>query len=214
MALGLLATAQAGGLDDVQHARVDLLRAQVTFASGSASDAPPLLLRVAQRLEPFDPGLARETYLDAWGAAMRAGGLSTAGDLFDVSRAVRAAPRPSDPPPASDLLLDGLCAARHGWARRRRIDAGACSVRFRSDAIRMEKGLQWSSLAATAAVVLWDVEGWNDVIQVQVELAHDAGALGPLPLALNAQAMALTLCGDLAAAASANAGSIARRLIG
>jgi len=104
------------------------------------------------------------------------------------------------------LVTDGRAAAAS------MLERAVCA--FRGDAIRMEKGLQWSSLAATAAVVLWDVEGWNDVIQVQVELARDAGALGPLPLALNAQAMALTLCGDLAAAASANAGSIARRLIG
>ena len=48
-ALGLLATSETGPLDDVQLARVDLLRGQIAFASGAASDAPPLLLLKAAR---------------------------------------------------------------------------------------------------------------------------------------------------------------------
>src|SRR4029453_15671189 len=50
-ALGLLATAEAGPLDDFQRAQVDLLHAHVTFASGLGSDAPPLLLKAARQLE-------------------------------------------------------------------------------------------------------------------------------------------------------------------
>jgi len=67
-ALALVATAEAGPLDEFQRARVGLVRGHVAFASGSLSDAPSLLLKAAMRLEPFDPGLARETYLTAWGA--------------------------------------------------------------------------------------------------------------------------------------------------
>src|SRR5215467_1359993 len=68
-ALALLATAKAGPLDELRDAPRDLLRGQLAFASGLASDAPPLLLKAARRLEPFDLELARETYLTAWGAA-------------------------------------------------------------------------------------------------------------------------------------------------
>ena len=64
-ARGLLITAEEGLLDDFQRARIDLLRAHVAFAAGLGSDAPPLLLNAARRLEPFDVGLARETYLTA-----------------------------------------------------------------------------------------------------------------------------------------------------
>jgi hypothetical protein len=39
-ALGLLATAEGGPLDEFQRARVDLLRGQVAFASGLGSEAP------------------------------------------------------------------------------------------------------------------------------------------------------------------------------
>jgi hypothetical protein len=50
-ALGLLATAEAGALDEFQCARVDLVRAHVAFASGIGSDAPPLLLQTRSPLE-------------------------------------------------------------------------------------------------------------------------------------------------------------------
>ena len=92
----------------LQGARADLLRGQVAFASGLGSDAPPLLLKAARRLEPLDPDLARETYLDAWRAAMFAGHLAGGGDLLEVSRAARAMPPPPQPPRPVDLLLDGL----------------------------------------------------------------------------------------------------------
>ena len=93
-ALELLATAEAGPLDELQSARLDWLRGQIAFASGQASDAAQLLLKAARRLEPLDSGLARETYLDAWQAAMSAGHLAVGGDLLEVSRAARAMPAP------------------------------------------------------------------------------------------------------------------------
>ena len=106
-ALELLATAEAGPLDELQSARVDLLRGEIVFASGMGSDAPPLLLKAAKRLEPLNADLARETYLTAWMAALFAGRLAGAGDLLEVSRAARALPPPADPRPV-DLVLDGL----------------------------------------------------------------------------------------------------------
>jgi DNA-binding NarL/FixJ family response regulator len=71
---------------------VDLLRGQIAFASGLGSDAPPLLLKAAARLKPLDLDLARETYLNTWGAALFAGHLAAAGDLLEVSRAARNVP--------------------------------------------------------------------------------------------------------------------------
>jgi hypothetical protein len=40
-ARGLLATAEAGELDELQHARRDLLGAQIAFSSGAGSGAGP-----------------------------------------------------------------------------------------------------------------------------------------------------------------------------
>jgi hypothetical protein len=61
-ALDLLATAEAAPLDEFQRARVDLIRGGVAFASGSSSDAAPMLLKAGKRLEPFNLDLVRETY--------------------------------------------------------------------------------------------------------------------------------------------------------
>ena len=69
--------AEAGPLGELQQARVDLLRAQIAFVTNRGSDAPPLLLKAARRLEPLDAGLARATYLDALTAAMFAGRLAS-----------------------------------------------------------------------------------------------------------------------------------------
>jgi hypothetical protein len=87
----LLAAAEAGRLDELQHARVDLLRGQIAFASSAGSEAPALLLKAARRIEPLDVALARHTYLDAWLAALFAGRFASAGDLHDVFRAARSA---------------------------------------------------------------------------------------------------------------------------
>ena len=58
-----------------------LLRGQLAFASSVGSDAPALLVKAAQQLEPLDAALARQTYLDAWAAALFAGQFAGAGSL-------------------------------------------------------------------------------------------------------------------------------------
>ena len=114
-ALELLAMAEAGPLDELQGARVDLLRGQIAFASSLGSDAPSLLLKAARRLEPLDLDLARETYLNAWSAALFAGHLAGAGDLLEVSRAAqRPSPLPGSAAPGRPA------AGRPGAAGHRR----------------------------------------------------------------------------------------------
>jgi DNA-binding CsgD family transcriptional regulator/tetratricopeptide (TPR) repeat protein len=199
-ALGLLAAAEAGAVDELQRARVDLLRGQVASAS-AGTEAPALLLKAAQRLEGLDVELARETFLDAWGAALFAGPLASAGNLLDVSRAARAAPPPAHPPYPSDLLLDGLALlvsegrAAAAPTLRRAVRA------FRGEGFSVKKGLQWGVLASSAAVEIWDFESWEAVISRQMELARDAGALAPLSIALNGEGIVVAWCGDLATAA-------------
>jgi len=62
----------------------DLVRAEASYSESRGSAAPALLLRAAKALEPLDPQLARETYLDAWSSALFAGRLATAGSLHHV----------------------------------------------------------------------------------------------------------------------------------
>ena len=102
----LLATAELCPLDELQRARLERLRA-IAFAHRRGSYAPPLLLQAARRLVPLDVELSRETYLEALGAAIFAGRLSTGCGVLEVSRAALTAPLAASPR-ATDLLLDGL----------------------------------------------------------------------------------------------------------
>jgi DNA-binding CsgD family transcriptional regulator/tetratricopeptide (TPR) repeat protein len=198
--LGLLAAAEAGAVDKLQRARVDLLRGQVASAS-AGTEAPALLLRAAERLARLDVELARETFLDAWGAALFAGRLASAGNLLDVSRAARSAPPPAHPPHPSDLLLDGLALLiSEGRAVAAPTLMRAVSA-FRGESMSVEKGLQWGMLASSAAVEIWDFESWEALISRQMQLARSAGALAPLSIALNGEGIVVAWCGDFAAAA-------------
>ena len=132
-ALELLATAEAGPLDELQRARVDLLRAQIAFAVRRGSDAPPLLLKAAKRLEPLDLTLARETYLEALSAAIFAGRLATGGGVLEAAEAARAAPPAPGPPAGGRSTPRWPGAAGHGGVSRRGrdVEAGADRPRRR-----------------------------------------------------------------------------------
>ena len=194
-ALGLLAMAQAGPLDELQRARGDLLRAQIAFASSHGRDAPPLMLSAAKQLEALDVGLARETYLEAFTAALFVGRLSPA--VGDVARAARMAPAPPAPARAPDLLLDGLALlVTEGYA------AGTPALRrallaFRSQDISAEEGLSWLWLAERAAMAVWDDETWHILASRHVKLAREAGALSELPLAVRSRILLHTHAGEL-----------------
>ena len=194
-ALGLLAMAQAGPLDELQRARADLLRAQIAFASSHGRDAPPLMLSAAKQLEGLDAGLARETYLEAFTAALFVGRQSPA--VGDVARAARTAPAPPAPARAPDLLLDGLALlVTEGYA------AGTPALKrallaFRGQDISAEEGLSWLWLAGLAAMAVWDDETWHILASRHVKLARDAGALSELPLAIRWRILLHTHAGEL-----------------
>jgi DNA-binding CsgD family transcriptional regulator len=201
-ALELLAAAEAGPLDEMQSARADLLRGRIAFASGLRSDAPPLLLKAAKRLESLDLDVARETYLDAWHAALYAGHLAGAGDLLEVSRAAQALPPPVHPPRPVDVLLQGLALLVTDG-----LDAAAPTLRqatsaFTDAGIPIGELLRWGWMAQLAAVALWDDDGWRVILLRQVQLARDVGALDQLPILLAQMAFAAAWSGDFAAAAS------------
>jgi DNA-binding CsgD family transcriptional regulator len=201
-ALGLLAIAEEGPLDQLQRARVDLLRAQIAFAVNRGSDAPPLLLRAAKRLEPLDVTLARETYLDAFGAAMFAGRLATGSGVLNVATTARAAPSSSQPPRAPDLLLDGLARRfTDGYAAGTPMLKRALGA-FRSKDLPREEGLRWLWLACTTAVDLWDDETWEVLADRHLQLVRDAGALALLPIALSTRGAVHMYAGELSAAAA------------
>jgi DNA-binding CsgD family transcriptional regulator/tetratricopeptide (TPR) repeat protein len=200
-ARGLLATAEAGPLDELGRARVDLLQAEVAFAQNRGSDAPLRLLQAARKLEALDVRLSRDTYLDAWGAALFAGRMTSAGsDLLDVSRAVATAPEAEHPLPR-DLLLDGLAlffTEGRGAATpvlRRAVAA------FASTEVSAEEMLRGGWLATRAANILWDYDSCLEIGTRVVGLARDSGALAVLAAASNGCGQAYALGGDFASAA-------------
>jgi DNA-binding CsgD family transcriptional regulator len=182
-ALRLLAIAQAGPLDELEQARVQLIRAQITFAMTRGRDAAPLLLEAAKRLEPLDSKLARETYLEAFAAALSADRLVRGGDAAEVAAAVLAADwEPSTR--ACDLLLDGLAlVTREGYVAA----APALKVAlraFQDEPLSEEDELRWIWVAGRIARALGDYEAWDDLIGRHLGLARRAGALSLLPIAL------------------------------
>ena len=199
-ALELLASAEAGPLDEFQRARAGLLRGQVAFASGLGSDAPPLLLKAASRLEPFDLELARETYLTAWRAAGMAGHLTGEGVLEEICRRAQALPPPAGTPRPLEVFLDGLALLiTDGRA------AAAPTLRRAAAALAgmpVRDVLRWGSVAAGASALVWDFEGMLAMSARQVQLARDAGAIALLPLYLSQLGIALPWMGDFAGTAS------------
>jgi DNA-binding CsgD family transcriptional regulator len=198
----LLATAEAGPVDELQRARLDLLRAEAAYSERRGSEAPALLLRAAKTLDPLDPKLARDTYLDAWSAALFAGRLASTGGLHDVSREAMARPRPAGPQRPSDLLLHGfsLTFTEGRSAAAPVLERAARS--FAGDDVTVEEVLRWGWLATAAAVMVWDYDTCLAVATRGVGLARESGALAVLAVSVNVLAQAVALAGESGSAAS------------
>ena len=221
-ALHLLATAEAGPLDELEQARAQLLRAQITFATTRGRDAPPLLLAAAKRLEPLDAGLAHATYLEAFAAAFVADRLAVGGDAREVAAAVLAADwGPLRLPRPCGLMMDGLARLTcQGYA------IGAPALKdalraFRNVDLPEEEELRWLWLACHIARALGDDVAWDELTARQVELARRAGALLLLPVALDDRihvdlfagrvAVAMSLAAEAAAVVEATGSRISLR---
>jgi DNA-binding CsgD family transcriptional regulator len=202
-ALSVLPIAEQGPADELQQAQAQVLRGQIAFSSRIGSDGLPLLLGAAKRLERVDAGLARETYLDAWGAAWFAGSLASAGGLLEVSRAARLAPPSTHLAQPFDLLLEGLALlitegrAAAAPALRRATDA------FTAGDLPVENSFRWTALPTIPSYVLWDDESWHAINARQLTSAREAGALARLPMALITGAVIDAWSGDFTKASEA-----------
>ena len=148
----------------------------------------------------MDLGLARETYLDAWIGASRAGPFAAEGQLVEICAAALAAPALAGPPRPSDLLLEGYAKLDlEGRAAALPVLREAVAA-FAADERSLEKIFQWSAIAGRAAGVLWDFEHMDLLFCRPVEPARSAGALVPLCFSLSGQVLVVAWRGELAAA--------------
>jgi DNA-binding CsgD family transcriptional regulator len=208
-ALELLTVAEMCPLDELQRAQLTRLRAQIVLARTRGSDAPPLLLDAARQLEALDPGLARDAYLEALGAAMYASRLYDRSGMREAAQAARIAPAAPQPPRSIDLLLDGLATRFTDGP-----GAGAPPLRRALQAFRQEtlhgedEILRWLRLCPvvqeTAVHELCDDDAWHELATRAVRLAREAGALTMLPIALPFLAGVELFAGKFAAAAALN----------
>jgi DNA-binding CsgD family transcriptional regulator len=204
-ALGLLVAVEAGPLDELQRARVDLLRGQIALEQRRSGDAGRLLVSAARRLEPLDASLARETHLEALGAAMAAD-LDMPGGLREAAAAARAAPRGVEPARAVDVLLDAFALRlTDGYAAAAPTMTRALEMLLALNVASDEAG-RWLSLAGGRASVLvalelWDAEAWHALAARQAQFARDTGALVNLQLALSFLARSHLLAGELSTVA-------------
>jgi DNA-binding CsgD family transcriptional regulator len=197
----LLVAAEAGPVDELSRAQIELLRGSLAIVWGDSRDAADLTLSAARRIEPFDARAARETYMSALMAAATATSLTQDTRLEDAARAAQAAPAPPAPERPHDLLLEGLAMViTDGPA------AGAAILRdaltaFRSETLLHDEGW-WYGYQCAAANLLWDYESLQTLALSHVQAARDDGALRMLPFALDEAAFAHVLGGNLSIAES------------
>ena len=196
----MLATARAGPLDELGRIQADLVQARIAFALRRSSDALPLLLAAAKRLEQLDVGLARETYFEAFAATMFAERPAMGVGMRQMAEAARAAPRPSQPPRPTDLLLDSLALRfTEGYA------AGVSPLRHALGAFQTAapeaKELTGLWLASVIAPDLWDHETWDVLSGRNVDIARRVGALSELVHALDVRTFMHLFAGELGPAA-------------
>ena len=201
-AQALLVTAELGPGGELVGARVQRMRAQIAFALRRGGDAPPLMLRAAQRLQSLDAELAQQTYLEAMVAAIYAGRLARGRDARQVARAARSAtPGPSGPEPLphSQLLIHGLAV--------RLADGYLAAAPTLREALRRYRAEPrepgWQSVSYNVvAMDLWDDEAWFELADRQVRLARANGTLSWLPFALDYLAEIQVQAGELSKAAA------------
>ncbi|MFD6188904.1 AAA family ATPase [Streptomyces sp. NPDC060275] len=201
----LVDAAEHNPLGEAGAGRAMLLRGQIVSATQSAGAGLPLLLEAAERLQPFDSGLADQTRRDAVYAALTAGRLATGG-VRDVAEAVLRVPGHDDEAPSREaLLLTGLArVVVQGYSVGAPLLLEAVAA-FRTQGCSREDGLGWLPLACRMAHNVWDFAAWSELSTRLVDLARGSGALAVLPSALLLRLSNLVFAGDLRGADSLTA---------
>jgi DNA-binding CsgD family transcriptional regulator len=197
----LLAAALAGQLDARESALAQRLKGLIALQLRRPLEATPSLLDAAGQLEAIDPGLARETYLEALRARNVGGRLG--GDMFQrAAEASRNAPPPEGAPRAVDLLLDGLAVRfTDGFVASAPLLERALGAVLDEDG-RVDQDVRLPGFASRVAFDAFDDQRTAAFATRFAELARTRGALGVLPLALQYLAILRIFEGELVTAAA------------
>ncbi|MEV5721262.1 LuxR family transcriptional regulator [Amycolatopsis mediterranei] len=177
--------------------RAHLVRGRIAHAAGD-DDAARLLLAAARQLEPFDPALARETYLLAWGTA--ASGAADDERLVAISRAIRELPPPEGDPRPLDLVLAG-CALLVTEGRAAAIGPLRTAMAALAD-VPTPDLLKWGWVACGVSPAAWDEQVMCETYARAAEVARTTGSLTELPVYLACLGSAKSVTGDFATAAA------------
>ncbi|WP_338145842.1 ATP-binding protein [Streptomyces scabichelini] len=198
-ALRLLEAAEAGPADALRTAEAEHLRGRITLERQRNAEAARILLGAAQRMEPFDPALTREIYLEALMAAVLSATLNGSNNFLTVAEASRNAPAAPELRRAVDVLLDGWVA----WATKGYAAAGpllAEALRMMSDPDDDSGRLVGGRAAPVLAMELWDADASFTIATRQARVARGTGAMGQLRMAVNVLGLGRVLAGEFASA--------------
>ncbi|MFI6337890.1 AAA family ATPase [Streptomyces sp. NPDC050535] len=204
----LLTTVENAALDELQHARVDLLRGQIAFVRHNDGNGPMFMLRAAQRLSALDPEWSRECFLDALEMSLVVGRAHGVMDMVlaaagrQVSPYVSALPLP-DPGPAAPAprppdILDALTLLASDGHR-----AAVPSIRAALDGGDAPMWTRRPALASILACELWDPHTHSAVAEWLMKTGRESGSPLVLRLGLAQVASSATFRGDFGQATSA-----------
>ena len=186
---------RSGRSSELGHALVQRMRAQVAFALRRGSDAPPLLLRAAQRLA--DPG-RRAGPADLPGSPrgrdLRRPGWPAEQDVVEVGARgeIRACP-------GRRRCRTGCSAAwRCGWPTGTRPPPRCSARRCGGTGPSRRSWTGCASPTTWSRMDLWDDQAWFELATGQVRLARANGTLSWLPFALDYLAEIQLQAGELA----------------
>jgi DNA-binding CsgD family transcriptional regulator len=189
-------------LDDADRAHLDLIRARILFTAGGSGETVVLMAKAAKRLESINADLARATYLHAFSAGTFLGRDVTLDQWRDLGRAASAAPPPTGPASARDMLLDGLALQFTAGYSQSLVPLRRALGELAAGDRHIENSIEISWLSCCVAIIIWDDNSWNVLSARFVDEGHRTGALVHLLAAVQMRAIERVLAGDFAEAAS------------
>ncbi len=156
-----------------------------------------MLLGAARRIERFDRRVARETYRDAFIAVIYAGRFARDAGPGEVAAAILSAAPSTDPPSASDRLLDAAAALVDGGYASGAGEVREAIASFRLVPAASEEELQWLWFAGRVATWVWDDDTLGAISARLLDLVRDSGMLAWLPMAAALRVNWELFAGDL-----------------